>query len=90
VLYRLYSGGSTEWDVGSSDRLADCSSGGIYLMSSSNQGPTGGAPTAPGYSAGDGWYDNDNNGARGTISVSAGGGAPPPPPPPPPPSGGGH
>jgi hypothetical protein len=78
VLYRGYYGnGHTIWDVGSSARLADCYRGNgdyHYLASGSIPGPTGGAPTAPGYSAGDGWYDGDNNGARGTISVSAGGG----------------
>eukprot|EP01046_Picozoa_sp_COSAG06_P047537 COSAG06_NODE_6933_length_2709_cov_21.563985_2_plen_66_part_00 len=55
----------------SDDALAACYGGSGYLIS--NEGPTGGAPTAPGYSAGDGWVDFDNN-ARGTISVSAGGG----------------
>jgi hypothetical protein len=93
VLYRYYySAGSTvytQWIVGPSNALAYCAHG-DYFESGSIPGPTGGAPTAPEYSAGDGWYDNDNNGARGTISVSAGGGAPLPPPPPPPPSGGGH
>ena len=78
VLYRFYYG-YTEWDVGPSDRLADCYADGYsYLRLGSNQGPTGGAPTAPEYSAGDGSYDYDNGGydnpARGTISVSAGGG----------------
>ena len=63
--------------MGPSDRLADCGGGDYYLQSGSNQGPTGGAPTAPRYSAGDGWYDYDadiSNPARGTISVTAGGG----------------
>ena len=74
ALYRVwYSNGNTYWWVGPSDALADCSSTG-YLLSGSNREPTGGAPTAPGYSAGDGWTDFDNNRARGTISVSAGGG----------------
>ena len=76
VLYRLYYDGTTQWDVGPSDRLATCYSGGggyPYLQLGSNQGPTGGAPTAPEYSAGDGSYDYDNN-ARGTISVTEGGG----------------
>ena len=53
--------------------VADCI-GGDYLRLGSNQGPTGGAPTAPEYSAGDGSVDYDNNRARGTISVTAGGG----------------
>ena len=76
VLFRLYSSGTTYWDVGPSDRLADCyDGGGVYLQLGSNQGPTGGAPTAPEYSAGDGSYDYDADPtARGTISVSAGGG----------------
>eukprot|EP01046_Picozoa_sp_COSAG06_P021104 COSAG06_NODE_1571_length_9064_cov_22.348689_2_plen_171_part_00 len=80
VLFRYYYGGSTtSWAVGSSDALADCAGGGDYLTYlqslGSNQGPTGGAPTAPGYSAGDGWYDWDAGQPypRGTISVSAGG-----------------
>jgi hypothetical protein len=83
VLYRVYSSGNTYWGVGPSDALADCygySASGylypyLYLLSGSNQGPTGGAPTAPGYSAGGGWYDNDANppGYR-LISVTAGGG----------------
>jgi len=72
VLYRYYSGSYTAWGVGpSDDALATCG-GGNYLASESNQGPTGGAPTAPGYNAGDGWYDNDAYPvARGTISVTA-------------------
>jgi hypothetical protein len=80
VLYRIYWPDYTKWYVDSSERLVDCYAGYDYLHSlgsNSNQGPTGGAPTAPGYSAGDGWYDYDtdnNNPARGTISVSAGGG----------------
>ena len=81
VLYRYYSGGgNTLWAVGPSGALATCYGG--YLVSGSNRGPTGGAPTAPGYSAGDGWYDGDTSYpyARGTISVSAGGGG----------AGGGH
>eukprot|EP01046_Picozoa_sp_COSAG06_P002640 COSAG06_NODE_95_length_24425_cov_882.571035_17_plen_158_part_00 len=74
VLYRVYNGGYTFWRVGPSDALATCVYGGSdYLSLGSNQGPTGGAPTAPEYSAGDGSYDYDNN-ARGTISVTAGGG----------------
>ena len=75
VLLRYYSGGGTYWIVGPSDRLANCGDGSYdYLRLGSNQGPTGGAPTAPEYSAGDGSVDFDNNNARGTISVSAGGG----------------
>ena len=75
VLFRVYNGdGTTSWWVGSSDRLADCYYGDGYLQLGSNQGPTGGAPTAPEYSAGGGSVDYDNNNAFGTISVSAGGG----------------
>ena len=75
VLYRFYYG-DTEWHVGPSNALADCYSYGypVYLQLGSNRGPTGGAPTAPEYSAGDGSSDYDANPtARGTISVSAGG-----------------
>eukprot|EP01046_Picozoa_sp_COSAG06_P042512 COSAG06_NODE_5426_length_3488_cov_48.772794_2_plen_131_part_00 len=78
VLYRFYrSGYGTYWNVGSSDALNDCDNGGyLYLYSDLNPGRPGGAPTAPGYSAGDGWYDIDNNGgARGTITVTAGDGS---------------
>ena len=77
VLYRFYDGGgSTQWVVGPSDALNDCNSDGYpYLYSASNPGRPGGAPTAPGYSAGDGWTDDDNNGARGTITVTAGDGS---------------
>ena len=35
----------------------------------------GGAPTAPGYSSGDGWTDYDIYGVRGTITVTAGDGS---------------
>eukprot|EP01046_Picozoa_sp_COSAG06_P059670 COSAG06_NODE_12422_length_1384_cov_2.027237_1_plen_163_part_00 len=75
VLYRYYhSGDYTYWRVGPSDVLADCADYN-YLLSGSNPGPSGGAPTDPGYSAGDGWYDVDaDSAARGTISVTAGGG----------------
>ena len=77
VLYRAYSDGSgTAWYVGPSDRLNDCSGGSVlYLISDSNPGRPGGAPTAPGYSAGGGWWDYDANPyPRGTISVNAGSG----------------
>ena len=74
VLFRIYDGGGTYWVVGSSDRLNDCG-GANYLRSASNPGRPGGAPTAPVYSAGDGWYDSDNNNARGTITVTAGDGS---------------
>jgi len=76
VLYRAYFGDDgTYWVVGPSDRLNDCVGSGYYLFSESNPGPAGGAPTAPVYSAGDGWYDTDNNDARGTITVTAGDGS---------------
>ena len=79
VLFRFYEGGGTYWIVGPSDRLNDCDWGyghGYYLHSALNPGRPGGAPTAPGYSAGDGWTDGDNNGyARGTITVTAGDGS---------------
>ena len=82
VLFRAYynGDGSTYWVVGSSDRLNDCDPYGnypyaSYLYSDLNPGRPGGAPTAPGYSAGDGWTDLDNNRARGTITVTAGDGS---------------
>ena len=77
VLYRLYDGGSTHWYVGPSDRLNDCDGNyGNYLYSGLNPGRPGGAPTAPGYSAGDGWTDYDiYPEARGTITVTAGDGS---------------
>eukprot|EP01046_Picozoa_sp_COSAG06_P055111 COSAG06_NODE_10022_length_1766_cov_132.211758_2_plen_209_part_00 len=71
VLYRRYyasDGGSTYWAVGPSDRLNDCYGGPYYLSSALNPGRSGGAPAAPEYSAGDGWWDRDNN-ADGTITV---------------------
>lgn len=79
VLYRYYDGSYTAWLVGASGALADCAYLGgyydLYHSLGSNQGPTGGAPTDPRYSAGDGSLDYDTNpAARGTISVSAGGG----------------
>jgi hypothetical protein len=70
VLYRLYDGGdgSTVWAVGPSDALNDCyPNSGDYLRSDSNPGRPGDAPTAPGYSAGDGWTDLDT-GARGSLN----------------------
>jgi hypothetical protein len=72
--YNSYQGDHTYWVVGPSDRLNDCGSPN-YLNSDSNPGRPGGAPTAPGYSAGDGWTDIDNNRARGTITVTAGDGS---------------
>ena len=80
VLFRFYDSryGSTQWRVGPSDRLNTCAGGSgypTYLISDSNPGRPGGAPTAPGYSAGRGWIDNDNNGAYDTITVTAGDGS---------------
>jgi hypothetical protein len=75
VLYRRYSSDGTRWLVGPSDRLNDCIGSTFYLLSGLNPGRPGGAPTAPVYSAGDGWYDRDNNYARGTITVTAGDGS---------------
>eukprot|EP01046_Picozoa_sp_COSAG06_P061398 COSAG06_NODE_13450_length_1255_cov_89.599481_1_plen_226_part_00 len=80
VLYRGYNGDSgTWWLVGSSDALDDCNyHGHNYLASDSNPGRPSDAPTAPGYSAGDGWYDLDTDRAdpaRGTITVTAGDGS---------------
>eukprot|EP01046_Picozoa_sp_COSAG06_P049791 COSAG06_NODE_7739_length_2394_cov_2.354248_4_plen_85_part_00 len=76
MLYRRYYSDGTYWVVGSSDRLNDCFGGSdtYYLASALNPGRPGGAPTAPGYSAGDWWTDFDN-GARGTITVTAGDGS---------------
>ena len=75
VLYRYYDDGSTYWFVGPSDALNDCINFGDYLAPVSNPGLPGGAPTAPVYSAGDGWTDAENNDARGTITVTAGDGS---------------
>eukprot|EP01046_Picozoa_sp_COSAG06_P054987 COSAG06_NODE_9960_length_1778_cov_5.453627_3_plen_235_part_00 len=85
VLYRDYIrphyvyGDWTQWRVGSSDVLNDCNRNHYYLYSQENPGPTGYAPTAPVYSAGDGWYDyganNNDNGGWGTITVTAGDGS---------------
>jgi hypothetical protein len=80
VLHRFYYGDDgTRWIVGSSDALNDCGgsdpySGAYYLGSDWNRGRPDGAPTAPGYSATYGWYD-DNNMAYGTITVTAGDGS---------------
>ncbi len=86
VLYRVYGtwstiggGEGTKWRVGSSGTLNDCSGGDggdNYLFSAVNPGRPGGAPTAPAYSAGDGWVDGDNNYAHGApITVTAGDGS---------------
>lgn len=69
ILYRFFNGEDTVWYVGSSNALTYCSAAN-YLESAS---APGGAPTASGYSAGAGWYDDDGS-ARGTISVSVGSG----------------
>eukprot|EP01046_Picozoa_sp_COSAG06_P049950 COSAG06_NODE_7794_length_2371_cov_41.986796_2_plen_154_part_00 len=79
VLFRYYDGddGSTVWIVGSSGALNDCGfyGGDPYLASDSNPGRPGGAPTAPGYSAGEGWYDGDNDAYGAPITVTAGDGS---------------
>ena len=76
VLFRYYNGvGGTAWRVAPSGQLAECNGGAFpYLFSGSIPGPSGGAPTDPGYSAGDGWGDYDANPTAYPISVSAGGG----------------
>ena len=74
VLFRIYGGTSTRWWVTGRSALDDCYGGGTwYLHSALNPGRLGSAPTAPGYSAGGGWYDA-NNGQHGSIRVTAGGG----------------
>eukprot|EP01046_Picozoa_sp_COSAG06_P018993 COSAG06_NODE_1339_length_9813_cov_44.214639_3_plen_285_part_00 len=79
VLYRGYEidYDGTQWIVGPSDALNDCNpyGGPFYLASALNPGRPGGAPTAPGYSAGSGWTDIDNNYAHGAITVTAGDGS---------------
>ena len=70
VLYRFFNGDDTVWYVGSTAALAFCS-GSNYLESAA---ATPGAPIAPGYSAGDGWYDDDDGTSRGSISIAPGGG----------------
>lgn len=72
VLFRMYSNPlpRTGWFVSSSDRLADCD-GTAPLISAEIPGSSGSTPTAPGYSAGDGWLDNNPRGAvRDSISVA--------------------
>ena len=72
VLLRYYNSDYTVWQVTDRSALDDCY-GGHYLYSALNPGRLGSAPTAPGYSAGGGWYDA-NNGQHGSIRVTAGGG----------------
>jgi hypothetical protein len=69
ILYRFFNGDDTVWYVGSSNALAYCS-GANYLESASAPAAN---PTAPAYSAGAGWYDDDAS-ARGTIAITAGDG----------------
>lgn len=69
ILYRFFNGEDTVWYVGASHALTFCSAAN-YLESASSPAA---APTAPGYSAGDGWYDDDSS-TRGAISVVATGG----------------
>ena len=77
VLSRFYDSGVdvTEWRVTGRSALDDCWGARDYLDSAPIPGRLGSAPTAPGYSAGDGWYDyNKNNDQHGSIRVTAGGG----------------
>ena len=69
ILYRFFNGDDTVWYVGSSNALAYCS-GSNYLESASAPAAD---PTAPSYSAGGGWYDDDGSG-RGSITITPGGG----------------
>ena len=73
VLLRRYYGDVTYWVVTDRSALDDCWGAHNYLRSAYNPGRLGSAPTAPGYSAGDGWLDY-NNGQSGSIRVTAGGG----------------
>ena len=74
VLFRVYGGRTTAWWVADHSALDTCNyAGPLYLYSRSNPGQVGSAPTAPGYSAGSGWYDY-NNDQSGGIRVTAGGG----------------
>jgi hypothetical protein len=75
VLYRFEDGHHTQWVVGSKDVLKDalCFGWNTYSYSALNDGRLGSAPTAPGYSAGSGWCDA-NNDQCGSIHVTAGGG----------------
>ena len=66
----------TVWYVADSTALDDCWGSTYqypYLDSDQKSGRLGSAPTAPGYSAGGGWYDW-KNGLAGGINVTAGGG----------------
>lgn len=82
VLYRYYDGGGTQWDVGSSDALATCSSTKTYLVSVSIPGSPGYPPTASGYSfgsnfnGGNGWqvYGSQYCSSNCGISIVPGGG----------------
>ena len=77
VLFRYipYAGTSSysRWYVSGIHALTNCHGDTWYLQSASFDGPLGYAPTAPEYSAGDGWHD-DYNGQNGHIIVTAGGG----------------
>ena len=76
VLLRVYgySGDYTTWFVTDRAALDSCYGDGTwYLRSALNPGRLGSAPTAPGYSAGNGWWDLNNN-QYGSIRVTAGGG----------------
>ena len=76
VLLRWYNSGPdyTAWWVADRSALDACLGAPDYLLSASNPGRLGSAPTAPGYSAGDGWRDHNNGQFGAPIRVTAGGG----------------
>ena len=80
VLLRYYDDGtddigdSTVWLVADSGTLNTCYGGHYYLDSAHIDGRVGSAPTAPGYSDGNGWFDLNNRRNDGNIRVTAGGG----------------
>eukprot|EP01044_Picomonas_judraskeda_P008310 COSAG03_NODE_941_length_5251_cov_254.015334_3_plen_172_part_00 len=82
VLYRVYAQNNelTGWILGPSDRLNDCAMGpvdALIMQSHLCQGTLGYAPTAPVYSAGDGWYRGgaDSGGGYEAITVTVGDGS---------------
>jgi hypothetical protein len=92
VLYRFVSGGSSEWLVGPSIRLADCQwasqSGPLshgYAYRNSKRGRT--APGAPDDAATyGGWNEDDEDSPMAIVAVGGGESTPPPQLPPPPPT----
>lgn len=76
VLWRSYDGLNTRWNVGSSDALASCGDGELYLRSAAGYAEPAvvdGVPSATVYSGFDGqlWLDFDvDPSAHGTITVS--------------------